>query len=67
LEGWEYHQLAEYQRVFPIFWEHPAVQGITLWGWRIGMWRTSEKAYLMSNEYTERPAMTWLRSYVEGK
>ena len=24
-------QLADYQRIFPVFWEHPAVRGITLW------------------------------------
>src|SRR3954470_1827209 len=26
-------QLAYYRNVFPTFWEHPAVKGITLWGW----------------------------------
>ena len=26
-------QLANYQRIFPVFWEHPAVAGITLWGY----------------------------------
>ena len=27
-------QLAGYQKIFPVFWEHPAVRGITLWGYR---------------------------------
>jgi endo-1,4-beta-xylanase len=60
-------QLAEYQRVFPVFWEHPAVMGITLWGFRPGMWRTEQGAYLIEDDgVTERPALIWLRMYVEG-
>ncbi|WP_115554989.1 endo-1,4-beta-xylanase [Xanthomonas arboricola] len=57
-------QLADYQRVFPIFWEHPAVRGITLWGFRPGLWRDKEAAYLVRGDGSERPAMTWLRDYV---
>ena len=56
-------QLAEYQRLFPLFWEHPAVVGITLWGYRPGMWRDAQGAYLVLADGTERPAMTWLRTY----
>lgn len=60
-------QLSEYQRVFPVFWEHPAVKGITLWGFRPGMWRTQQGAYLIDQDgSTERPALVWLRSYVEN-
>ncbi|PHN01627.1 glycoside hydrolase [Flavilitoribacter nigricans DSM 23189 = NBRC 102662] len=60
-------QLAEYQRVFPVFWEHPAVRGITLWGFRTGMWRTEQRAYLVDQDgVTERPALVWLRGYVES-
>lgn len=59
-------QLADYQRIFPTLWEHPAVKGITLWGYRPGMWRTEQMAYLINNDgSTERPALQWLRSYVE--
>lgn len=58
-------QLAEYQRVFPIFWEHPAVEGITLWGYRPGMWRTEQGAFLIEEDgSTERPALIWLRDYI---
>lgn len=60
-------QLTRYQRVFPALWEHPAVQGITLWGWRTGMWRTAQGATLMNNNNTERPALTWLRTYITGE
>ncbi|HVU22636.1 MAG TPA: endo-1,4-beta-xylanase [Opitutus sp.] len=59
-------QLAEYQRVFPIFWENPAVRGVTLWGYRPGLWRNDQKAYIVLTDGTERPAMTWLKSYVLG-
>jgi len=57
-------QLLEYQRVFPLLWENPAVQGITLWGYRPGLWRNAEGAYLITANNSERPALTWLREYV---
>lgn len=59
-------QLAEYQRVFPLFWEHPAVRGVTLWGYRPGMWRTAQGAYLVHENGAERPALVWLQSYVRS-
>jgi endo-1,4-beta-xylanase len=58
-------QLAEYQRVFPLFWEHPAVKGVTLWGYRPGHWRTAQGAYLAYENGAERAALKWLRQYVE--
>lgn len=59
-------QLAEYQRVFPLLWEHPAVHGITLWGWRPGLWRNAQHAYLTSPPAgtAPRPAFTWLQEYM---
>ncbi len=60
-------QLSEYQRVFPLFWEHPAIVGVTLWGWRPGLWRDTEMAYLQDTDGTERPALQWLRHYVAGE
>lgn len=59
-------QLQDYQRIFPVFWEHPAVKGITLWGYRPGLWRQKERAYLVRKDGSERPAMAWLREYVRG-
>jgi len=58
-------QLENIQRIFPTFWEHPAVEGVTLWGWRPGLWRDDQEAYLMRNNGEERPAMEWLRAYVD--
>lgn len=57
-------QLNEYKRIFPTFWNHPAVEGITLWGWRPGLWRNDQKAYIINSDNTERPALVWLREYV---
>jgi hypothetical protein len=57
-------QLTDYQRIFPTFWEHPAVEGITLWGWRPGLWRNAEQAYLVDPNGNERPALQWLRTYL---
>lgn len=60
-------QLADMQRIFPVFWEHPGVEGITLWGFRPGVWRTEQRAYLIDREGRERPALQWLRAYVRGE
>lgn len=59
-------QLAEYQRIFPALWTHPAVKGITLWGYRPGHWRTAQGAYLANTDNTERSALAWLRTYVRA-
>jgi endo-1,4-beta-xylanase len=57
-------QLELYKRIFPALWEHPAVHGITLWGFNQGaMWQST--AFLLRNDNTERPALTWLREYVD--
>jgi endo-1,4-beta-xylanase len=57
-------QLQDYQRIFPALYEHPGVMGITLWGWRPGLWR--ETAYLINNDGSERPALEWLRTYLDS-
>jgi endo-1,4-beta-xylanase len=56
-------QLEIYQRVFPVLWTHPAVHGITLWGYiQNQIWQPT--AFLVRSNGTERPALTWLKSYV---
>ena len=57
-------QLQEMQRVFPIFWKHSGVKGITFWGFRNGLWRTAQGAFLVTSQGVERPALKWLRAYV---
>ncbi len=58
-------QLANYQRVFPVFWEHPAVKGVTVWGYVRGShWRNAQGDWLMYQNGGERPALQWLARYV---
>ncbi|GAL84846.1 bifunctional acetylxylan esterase/xylanase, CBM4 module [Sporocytophaga myxococcoides] len=55
-----------YKTHFPVYWEHPAVAGITLWGYITGAtWRTGTG--IMSSSGTEKPAFTWLKNYVSGR
>ena len=60
-QGDDARQLAIFKEQFPLFWEHPSVKGVTLWGYIQGdMWRG--QAYLLSSDgKTERPALKWLR------
>jgi endo-1,4-beta-xylanase len=60
-------QVHGYMNLFPLFWEHPAIKGITLWGFRPGMWRSAEGAYLIDEFGVERPAMLWLRAYLKDE
>jgi endo-1,4-beta-xylanase len=57
-------QLSAMQRIFPALWTHPSVEGITMWGWRPGMWRTPQEAYLVRTNGQERPALEWMREYI---
>jgi len=58
-------QLSLYQRIFPLFWEHPGVTGITLWGYIQGQLWVSN-AFLLRSNGTERPALQWLRNYLSA-
>ncbi|HEY6123856.1 MAG TPA: endo-1,4-beta-xylanase [Steroidobacteraceae bacterium] len=63
--GGDAGQLAKYQDVFPGFWEHASVKGITIWGYIVGQtWR--DGTGLVTTGGQERPAMTWLKGYVSG-
>ena len=60
-------QLADYRRIFPTFWEHPAVEGITLWGWREpNHWRNAESAPIVLSTGALKPAAHWLLAYVNA-
>jgi hypothetical protein len=51
-------QKAEYERIFSIYWNHPSVVGVTLWGYLTGHWRTEQMAYLVDPcSGNERPAL----------
>jgi endo-1,4-beta-xylanase len=56
-------QLANYKTYFPLLWEHPAVKGITLWGYMQSA-TSRPNAYLVRLDGSERPALRWLRIYV---
>ncbi|MFH0757899.1 MAG: endo-1,4-beta-xylanase, partial [Bacteroidota bacterium] len=58
-------QLASYQTSFPVYWNHPAVAGITLWGYVEGStWATGTG--ILNKDGSERSAMTWLKTYMAG-
>ena len=56
-------QLETYQRVFPVFWEHPSVAGITIWGYKMPVWQ--ETSHLINEDGSWRPALKWLKEYIE--
>jgi len=61
-------QVANFKRVFPVFWEHPAVKGITIWGYVRGFhWRNAQGDWLLYPNGGERPALQWLIRYVQDK
>jgi endo-1,4-beta-xylanase len=64
-------QLAGMQKIFPLYWEHPGVTGITLWGYKQNShWRNAQGAWLVwsqaGSEGAERPAMQWIHRYVHN-
>ncbi|WP_438002952.1 endo-1,4-beta-xylanase [Sorangium sp. So ce321] len=49
---------------FTMFWNHPAVPGITLWGYVVGAtWR--DNTGLQRQDGSLRPAMQWLMDFLE--
>jgi GH35 family endo-1,4-beta-xylanase len=58
-------QLQVMQQQFPLFYNHPSVEGITLWGYVVGKtWR--DGTGLIQENGTPRPAMTWLMNYLSS-
>ncbi|KYF73568.1 endoglucanase [Sorangium cellulosum] len=48
---------------FQMFWNHPAVPGITLWGYIVGAtWR--DNTGIQHSNGTMRPAMSWLMNFL---
>jgi hypothetical protein len=59
----EASQLRSYQELFPVYWEHPDVAGITLWGYVEGStWK--EGTGLLNADGTKKDAMLWLEDYM---
>lgn len=63
ISGDDQTQLQRYQQKFPVLWEHPAVKGITLWGYIVGQTWADNTGLVHSNGQ-ERPAMQWLKQYL---
>ncbi len=62
MSGDDQTQLARYQEKFPVLWEHPAVKGVTLWGYKEGeTW--AQDTHLITSSGEERPALQWLKQY----
>jgi arabinoxylan arabinofuranohydrolase len=56
-------QLQIMQTQIPLFYNHPSVAGITLWGYVVGSTWVNGSGLIQSNG-TPRPAMTWLMNYL---
>jgi|GEM_PF-1433713 len=58
-------QLTSFKNLFPVYWEHPAVGGITLWGYVEGdTWK--DGTGILNRDRSEREAMKWLKMYMAG-
>jgi GH35 family endo-1,4-beta-xylanase len=63
-EADDQRQLQIMQEQFPMFFSHPSVAGITLWGYVVGgTWVPNSG--LIRSDGTHRPAMTWLMNFLE--
>ncbi len=66
LAGTDEEQLEWYKKIFPIIWEHPAIRGVTLWGWTdswlLDLSKPKDARLIIDGR--ERPALKWLREYV---
>jgi hypothetical protein len=61
------NQLTSMQIYFPLFWNNPGVKGISMSGYRQGdVWADHPYTYLILSDDSERPALDWLRTYVES-
>lgn len=56
-------QLQIMQQQFPLFYTHPNVAGITLWGYVVGSTWVNGSG-LIHSDGRHRPAMTWLMNYL---
>ncbi len=56
-------QKKQYESIFPLMWEADYCAGVTLWGYVLGAtWVGNSGLY---RDGVERPAMTWLREYMQ--
>jgi GH35 family endo-1,4-beta-xylanase len=62
----EQQQKQRYETIFPAFWEHPDVAGITLWGYVEGTtWM--EFTGILNPDGSKRAAFIWLEEYMASQ
>lgn len=60
-------QLQRYKEQIPYMWEADYCAGITLWGYiRHHTWTTNGNSGIIEEDGTDRPAMEWLRTYMQS-
>ena len=61
------NQRNKYAELFPVFWEHQSVVGVTIWGYRDNeTWRKDENSDLLNGE-SPKPALQWLQTYFANR
>lgn len=61
------NQVAQYKIYFPILWGNPGVKGITFWGYiQNDVWSSYPNTYLLYSDGQERPALQWLRTFIQA-
>jgi GH35 family endo-1,4-beta-xylanase len=59
-------QLISFKKAIPVFYEHPSVAGITLWGYIQGTtWMTGTG--IMSAAGVENPSLVWMKQYFASR
>lgn len=59
------YQLQRYKEQLPVMWEADYCAGVTLWGYINGKTWTSDGNSGIVKDGKDRPAMTWLRQYMQ--
>jgi GH35 family endo-1,4-beta-xylanase len=69
ISGDDNAQKTRYQTLFPVYYEHPAVAGITLWGYIDGQtWKANTGLVSSASANpTESPAMQWIKQYMTAR
>ncbi len=67
ISGNDQQQLERYQRLFPVYWNHPDVAGITLWGTVINETWKDNTGLISRDGNTKRPAFNWLVEFMNSQ
>lgn len=69
ISGSDAEQNTRYQTLLPVYWNHPSVAGITLWGYIEGQTWIANTGLVASGNVgaTESPAMGSIKSFITGR